>query len=77
MKTLSQCDYVNRLQRLLGLIRITICLCNYTLSTGNAGHYPTAPKVLDLLKSSGRRTKVPGRSGPSQEETSQVELGKV
>ena len=46
MKTFSQCDYVNRLERLLGLIRITICLCNYTLSSGNMGHYPTAP--LDL-----------------------------
>lgn len=46
MKTFSQRDYVNRLERLLGLIRITICLCNYTLSTGNMGHYPTAP--LDL-----------------------------
>lgn len=47
MKTFTQCDYVNRLERLLGLIRITICLCNYTLSTGNVGHYPTAPMALD------------------------------
>lgn len=50
MKTFSQCDYVNRLERLLGLIRITICLCNYTLSTGNMGHYPTAPRDLHKLK---------------------------
>lgn len=47
MKTFTQHDYVNRLERLLGLIRITICLCNYTLSTGNVGHNPTAPTLLD------------------------------
>lgn len=47
METLCQCDYVNRLGRLLGLIRITICSCNYTLSTGNVGLYPTATLILD------------------------------
>ncbi len=61
MKTFSQCDYVNRLERLLGLIRITICLCNYTLSTGNLGHYPTAPQVLDLQNSRRRRAEVCGK----------------
>lgn len=60
MKTFSQCDYVNRLERLLGLIRITICLCNYTLSTGNLGHNPTAPQVLDIHNCRWRRAGVWG-----------------
>lgn len=54
MKPFSQCGHVNTLERLLGLIRIIICLCNYTLSTGNTGHYPTAP--LDLHDISWSRT---------------------
>lgn len=65
MKTFSQCDYVNRLERLLGLIRITICLCNYTLSTGNLGHYPTAPQILDLHR---RRSRA-GKGGRSPEDS--------
>lgn len=68
MKTFSQCDYVNRLERLLGLIRITICLCNYTLSTGNLGHYPIAPRALDLHKSRRSRAEVWENSGQPPEE---------
>lgn len=62
MKTFSQCDYVNRLERLHRLIRITICLRNYTLSTGNLGHYPTAPHALHLHNSRRSRAQKIGDS---------------
>lgn len=36
------------------LIRITICLCNYTLSTGNLGHLPAAPHAPRLCSGGGK-----------------------